>query len=71
MFFLSSHLDPIGDQNDAQCLSTFVNIINIFGISGISGIIATKVLPTYGTLPIDLDPDQFVDDVYICMYTYV
>ena len=40
-FVLSSHIDPIGEQNNVQYMSIFVNMWFIFGISG--------NVPTYGT----------------------
>ena len=38
-FVLSSHIGRIGDQNDIEYWSIFVNVLCIFGISG--------TVPTY------------------------
>ena len=33
-FVLSSHIDPVADRNDVQCLLIFVNVLRKFGIWG-------------------------------------
>ena len=44
---VNSHLDLVGDQNDLQYLSIFINIAAIFGIYG--------TVPTYGTAHLKME----------------
>ena len=41
LFVWSCHLDPLGDEDDAQCLSMFVNIL-VLMILGILGTVPNK-----------------------------
>ena len=47
IFVLSSHIDPIGEQNDVQYLSIFYNILNIYLVYLVLG---TRYIRTYCTV---------------------